>query len=114
MSQPGEYPNLVVVQRAVTSTDDYGGETKTWHTHHTDWAKFLPGPSEERRQAAQENAEIAATFEFIWNPTIAATRTTDRLYYLDTVWDIHGVVVLGANQRVQITGKANPDEEIDS
>lgn len=114
MSDPGERPHFVTFQRAVISSDDYGGETKTWQTLATGYAAVLYGTGQERREAAQENASVAATFIFDWSPTFASVRTTDRLYCFDTVWDIASVVVIGANRDVHITTTANLDVEVDS
>lgn len=114
MTQPGERPHYVLIQRAVTSADDYGGETKTWHTQATGYAAVRYGTGQERREAAQENASQAATFEFDWSPTLSAVQPTDRLYCFDTVWDVASAVVVGANRDVHITAIANLDAEIDS
>lgn len=110
----GERPHLVTVQRAVTATDDYGGESKTWHTEATAWARVRYGTGAERREAAQENASQAATFEFDYSPTLAAVRPTDRLYCFSTVWDVASAYVIGANEEVHVTAVANLDAEIDS
>lgn len=86
----------------------------TWHDLAMGYAAVRYGTGQERREAAQENASMSATFEFDWNPTIAATRPTDRLYCFDTVWDVASAVVVGANRDVHITAVANLDAEIDS
>jgi len=114
VTQPGERPHFVTIQRAAISTDDYGGETKTWHTHATGYAAVRYGTGQERREAAQENAAVAATFEFDWSPTLAAVRPTDRLYCFDTIWDVASAVVIGSNRDVHISTLANLDAEIDS
>lgn len=114
MKQAGERPHFVTIQRATTAVDDYGGETKTWHTLATGWAAVRYGTGQERREAAQENAAVAATFEFDWNPTVAAIRPTDRLYCFDTVWDVASAVIIGGNSEVHVTTTANLDAEIDS
>jgi head-tail adaptor len=112
--QAGERPHLVTIQRAVTVTDDYGGESKTWHELATGYARLSYGTGQERREAAQENASQAATFEFDWSPTIAAVKPSDRLYCFDTVWDVASAVTIGANEEVHITAVANLEAEIDS
>lgn len=114
MTDPGERPHLVTIQRAVTATDDYGGETQTWHMHTTGWARVRYGTGQERREAAQENASLAATFEFDWTPTLAALKPTDRLNVFDTVWDVASTFVIGGNKEVHITAVANLDAEVDS
>lgn len=114
MSQPGQRPHLVEIQQAVTVTDDYGGESQTWHTSATAWAEVRYGTGQERREAAQENASQAATFVFDWGPETAAIRPTWRLYCFDTVWDVASAVVVGANREVHATAVANLDAAVDS
>lgn len=114
MTDPGQRPHLVRIQRSVTATDDYGGETKTWHDLATAWARVRYGTGQERREAAQERATQAATFEFDWNPETSAIRPTDRLYCFDAVWDVASAVTIGANAEVHVTAIANLDAEIDS
>lgn len=114
MTDPGQRPHLVEIQRATILEDDYNGETKTWHPLATGWARIRYGDGQERREAAQENASVAATFEFDWSPEVAATRPTDRLYCFDTVWDVSSAVIIGGNREVHVTTTANLDAEIDS
>jgi head-tail adaptor len=114
VTDPGERPHLVEIQRGITTTDDYGQGGTTWHELATGWAKIRYGTGQERRQAAQENAAQAATFEFDWNPTLAGVRPSDRLYVFSTVWDITSNVTIGANRESHITAIANLDAEIDS
>lgn len=114
MTDPGQRDHLVLIQRAISSSDDYGGETKTWHELARGYARVRYGTSEERRQAAQENAAQVATFEFDWNPTVAGTRPTDRLYVFGTVWDVASAVIVGHQKEVHITATANLEAEIDS
>lgn len=114
MTDPGERPHLVTIQRATVSADDYGGEVRTWHTHATAWAKASYGTGQERREAAQENASQTATFMFDWSPTLAGVTASDRLYIFDTVWDITANVTIGQNRESHITAVANLDAEIDS
>lgn len=114
MTDPGERPHLVTIQRATVATDDYGGEVRTWHDHATGWAKIAYGTGQERREAAQENASQTATFMFDWNPTLAAVTTKDRLEIFSTVWDITGNVTIGINRESHITAVANLNAEIDS
>lgn len=114
MTDQGERSHLVTIQRATVTTDDYGGEVRTWHTHTAGWAKISYGTGAERREAAQENAVQTAIFMFDWSPTLADVTAKDRLYIFDTVWDITANVTIGANRESHITAVANLDAEIDS
>lgn len=110
----GKRPHLVSIQRFTTSEGELGGLVYTWHEVATGWARVRYGTAAERREAAQENAQQIATFEFDWNPTIAGIQTTDRLYVFSTVWDVASAVVIGGNEEVHVTAVANLDAEIDS
>lgn len=114
MTDPGHRPHLVTIQRATVTSDDYGGETSTWHTHATGWARLRYGTGQERREAAQENAHQTVTAELDWSPTLAAVSTKDRLYLFGVVWDITSNITVGGNQEVHITAVANLNAEIDS
>lgn len=114
MTDPGERPHLVTVQRKTVATDDYGGETATWHTLTTAYARIRHGTGQERREAAQEAASQAATFEFDWNPTLAAVKPADRLYVFDIVWDIASVAVIDGNREVHMAAVANLEAAVDS
>lgn len=114
MTDPGERFHVVTLQRRTTASDDHGGITETWHSLGTAYAAVRHGTGQERREAAQENATQAATFEFDWNPTVAALRPTDRLQCFDTVWDIASVAVIAGNRDVHITAVSNLEAVIDS
>lgn len=114
MTDPGERPHLLTIQRATVTQDDYKSEVRTWHTYATGWAKVAYGTGQERREAAQENANQTATFMFDWSPALAGVTAKDRLYVFDTVWDITGNVVIGGNRECHLTAVANLDAVIDS
>jgi head-tail adaptor len=113
VTDPGERFHLVTIQRATTTTDNYGGEVRNWSNVGTAYAAVLYGTGQERREAAQDNATQAATFNFDWNPTVAAIRPTDRLFCFDTHWDVSSAVVIGGNREVHVTAIANLDEDPD-
>lgn len=110
---PGERFHLVTIQRATVTSNDYGDEIRNWGDIGTAYAAILYGSGQERRDAAQENATQAATFNFDWNPTVAGIRPTDRLICFDTAWDVYSAVVIGGNREVHVTAVANLDEEPD-
>ncbi len=91
----GELDRRIVVERATTSADDYGGETKTWSKWCKSWAKVTYGRADERRQAAQEEASLVATFRVRANAKTSAIETTDRIVYDGSAWDISSNVAFG-------------------
>jgi head-tail adaptor len=112
VSDPGDRPHLVSVQRASVTVDTYGNETPGWGALTTAWARVRYGTGQERREAAQERASQAATFEFDWNPTLAALTPKDRLVVFETAWDIASAVVIGGNYEVHVAAVANLDAEL--
>lgn len=115
MTDPGQRPHLITIQRQGAATDDgYTSTPGEWATHTTAWARILYGSGQERRDAAQESAAQAATFECDWSPTLAAVKTTDRIIIFDTAWDINSRVIIGGNREVHFTAVAQLDVVIDS
>lgn len=98
MTDPGYRESLVTFQRGTPSTDNYGGETLTWATLITAYANVKYGNGQERREAAQEGAAQAATFECDWNPTLAGVLLTDRISWDGDLWDITSRSPLGHNE----------------
>lgn len=88
MIDAGKRDQLITIQRGTPTTDDYGGETKTWATYAQAWAQVRRGSGQERRQVAQEQGSQSATFICDWNPTLAEVEITDRIQYLSDDWDI--------------------------
>lgn len=84
----GKADRQIVIERATVTTDDYGGEVATWSTICKPWAEINYGRGEERRQAAQESASLAATFRVRANPNTAGVTTKDRIQFDGSAWDI--------------------------
>jgi head-tail adaptor len=98
MTDPGQRDSLVTFQRGTPTGDDYGGETISWATLTTAYARVRYGTGQERREAAQESAAQAATFECDWNPTLAGVLLTDRISWDGDFWDITSRSPLGHNE----------------
>jgi SPP1 family predicted phage head-tail adaptor len=103
VTDPGQRPNLITVQAATVTTDDYGAETPTWATYTQGWAKVHYGTGRERREAAQERASQTATFEFDWTPLLGAVTPKHRLQYDGANWDVINKAIIGQNHEVHIT-----------
>lgn len=107
MIPAGERTTLVAFQAGTASSDDYGGETIDWNTLTLDvetMAKVLYGSSQERRQAAQEGAEQAATVMVNWTPDLAAILPKNRAFFDGFAWDIAGPPArVGLNDELHFT-----------
>jgi SPP1 family predicted phage head-tail adaptor len=99
----GNRDRRVTFERRMVTTDDYGGETEEWIEYYKAWANVSFGTGAERREAAQELASAPATFRVLWNSKTKLLSVTDRINYLDALWDILSVVPLGLNEGVEIT-----------
>jgi SPP1 family predicted phage head-tail adaptor len=93
----GKRDTLIRFQRGTPTTDDYGGETRTWADYARAWAQVRRGTGQERREAAQEAGSQSATFICDWNPTLAAVEITDRIQWNDD-WDIVDVAPMGTRE----------------
>jgi head-tail adaptor len=90
----GRYDEQIILQRATTSQDAAGEETLVWSSLATEWAWVSYGKGNERRQAAMEQAQQAATFRVNDNTATRSVGLKDRLVVkgTDQVWDIVGNV----------------------
>jgi SPP1 family predicted phage head-tail adaptor len=88
MIPAGERTTPATFERGTASTDDYGGETLTWAELAQVAAKVLYGTGQERRQAAQEGAQQAATVMVNYTPTLASVAAKDRVLFDGVEWDI--------------------------
>jgi head-tail adaptor len=104
MIPAGERTTLVTFESGTPTTDDYGGETLTWAAFATVMAKVLYGTGSERRQAAQEGAQQAATIMVNWTPELAAVVPKNRAAFDEIVWDINGPPArVGLNDELHFT-----------
>lgn len=87
----GRRDQKIVIQRGTASTDDYGGETLAWATLATEWAAVFYGKGDERRQAAVEQGNQAATFQVLSNTNTRSVGVKDRISHNSSSWDIVGV-----------------------
>lgn len=88
MTDPGEREFLVTFQRGTPTENEYGEQIMSWATLATAYAKIIYGRGDERRAAAQEQANQIATFSVDWNETLAGVIPTDRISFESEAWDI--------------------------
>lgn len=85
---------LIVFERATSTTDDYGQPVETWATYATRRARVRFGTAQEKREAAQEGGVQAATFECVSSSTLRAVALKDRISYLGSSWDLTEIAPL--------------------
>ena len=77
--------------QAATSTNDYNETVEDWDnptTLATVTASIRFGTAQEKREAAQESASQAATFECLRTPTLDAVPMSARISFDGSQWDI--------------------------
>lgn len=99
----GKRDRLVIFERATVATDAYGGETQTWGEYHRAYAEVRWGTGQERREAAQERASVAATFQVLANSFTRALTPGDRLTLDGVAYDITSAVPNG-RAHIDVTG----------
>lgn len=101
--EAGARTQLIIIERGTPTTDDYGGETLAWASIAQAWAQVRFGTGAERRAAAQEGSDQAATFGVLYTPTIATITVKDRIQYLGSAWDIEAWNPTSDNKGIIIT-----------
>jgi head-tail adaptor len=94
MPTAGQRSELIVIQRATATENDYGEEVPSWATYATRRARVRFGTAQEKREAAQEGGVQSATFECVRSATLDAVTLKDRISYLGSSWDISEVAPL--------------------
>jgi head-tail adaptor len=93
---PGQRDNLITFQRQGPPVDDgYTSVPGALATLVRAWARVRYGTGQERREAAQERADQAATFECEWTPVLATVVETDKILADGHTWDIISAAPLG-------------------
>ncbi|WP_260581194.1 phage head closure protein [Sphingopyxis sp. PET50] len=88
MTTAGRRDNLVTLQRYAATQDEYGEEIQTWTDLGKEWAATFYGNGTERREAAKEQGEQAATFNVRSNALTRGLMIRDRIVFDGDNWDI--------------------------
>jgi SPP1 family predicted phage head-tail adaptor len=106
--QGGKLDRRVTVQSFTETENDFGEITQTWADAQTLWAGVSYGTGKERREAAQDQSALRATF-FVRSSTFtrAITPGANRLTFDGLTWDIESAVPsVKRGEHVQITATA--------
>ncbi len=88
MTSAGRRDSLITLQRFTATQDEYGEEIQTWADRGKEWAAVYLGRGDERRQAAQEQAVQAATFNMLSNGLTRGAKVEDRIVWDGSNWDV--------------------------
>lgn len=86
----GDLDRRIVLQRATTAEDAFGGLTNTWADLATVWAKRTPVLDGERLRADQQGAVLTDRWLVRWSAEVADLGTLDQL--VDDDGRLHGIV----------------------
>jgi SPP1 family predicted phage head-tail adaptor len=90
----GSLRDRITFKRASVSADDYGGEIETWTEIGQRWANVNYGKGQERREAAQINATIPATFRVRRDTLTRTIGAKDQIEFDGGTWNIVGAPVM--------------------
>lgn len=92
----GKLADLITIERAAELADDgMSRQASGWFQLCQAWAEVNYGRGSERRIAAQENANIPATFRIRATPVTALIDARDRIRFDNVLWDISSNVPFG-------------------
>lgn len=91
MTSIGRRNTLITLERFTVTQDPYGEEVQAWAEVGKAWAAIFYGRGDERRQAAQEMGEQAATFVIASNAMTRGTLITDRIALGGINWNIKSI-----------------------
>jgi head-tail adaptor len=84
----GDRSYRVIFQRAMTIDDDYGQPIETWADYVVATSRVRFGTAQEKREAAQESASQAATFECLRSTKVDGVTLLDRISFDGSYWDL--------------------------
>jgi head-tail adaptor len=86
---------LIIIQRSTTTEDNYGAAIPAAPAEFTRaMASVRYGTGQEKREAAQESAVQAATFECVTTPKLSQVVMTDSISFEGSSWDITEIAPL--------------------
>jgi head-tail adaptor len=89
----GRRNKLIRIDRSGPEVDDgYTKRPGEWAPFASEWAEVRFGTSSERREAAQEQASVSATFAVLDNDKTRAVTPKDRIHFDGGNWDIQSNV----------------------
>lgn len=106
MRPAGQRDKLVKIQRATYAPDENNEDVPTWGDVGTEWARVIWGRGAERREAAQTQAQQAATFQLLDNSLTRSLAAKDRIVWNDIDWDIAAPGVPIARGELEISAVA--------
>jgi SPP1 family predicted phage head-tail adaptor len=105
----GRLDQRIVIQRAVTSADDFNQPVETFATLATIWAAAVPVSDGERMQSGQTLANKMIRFTIRYSSDVADVDPRDRIVFDGRTYDIAGVKEIGRREGLEITATARAE-----
>lgn len=102
----GKRAYSIAFVRAAVTTDEYNASVENWAsptTLVTVTAQVTFGTAQEKREAAQQSASQAASFECLRSPTLDAVTMKDRVSFDGSQWNLTERAPLD-RQTIRFTG----------
>jgi SPP1 family predicted phage head-tail adaptor len=91
--KPLFFGERITLARYTATQDAAGEEVQSWVPLGDERAQVVYGRGQERRQAATEQGEQAATFRMHSNARTRGLLVSDRITHQATSWDIEGIAL---------------------
>lgn len=101
----GRRDTPVVLERFTSTADAYNEPVETWASIGREMAEVYFSRGDERRRAAMEQGEEAATFKMLATARTRGLTVRDRLQALGRVWNVRGSVPRGRTE-IEVTAVA--------
>lgn len=104
MIDAGQRDKLITFLSPITSTNDHGDTVEGGTAEIVQArARVRYGTGAERRDAAQKQATMVATFECNWTPMLATVTETNKISFDGWTWDITSRALVGQNDEIHFT-----------
>lgn len=106
MSRFGRLDRRITIQKRTVTTDAYNAQEEHWKDIRRESAAYNPGSGSERRIAAQETGEMAATFTVHASALTKAINPADyRIEFDCAIWDIIATAAPDRGRMIEITAR---------
>ena len=87
----GSLDRRIVIQRAAGTTSALNSMVKVWSAYTTVWAARRDISDSEKVAGGHVMASLASRFVIRSSSVSRAIRSTDRISYDGSIWNIHGI-----------------------
>lgn len=109
MPGSGDMKDIIILQRATVTVDDFGGEVETWGTLKQVYARRKDVSAAESYHAQEVGGKLSLRFRVRYMSEIADLNPRDRLSFEDDIYNIVGVRQIQRNRWIEIDAVIQPD-----